>query len=79
MDLAEEGADTEEAYLTEHLAELASRRLRSLEHALERERQGKLDVCESCGERIPDARLRALPGTTQCIRWSRRSALCSSI
>jgi CBS domain-containing protein/RNA polymerase-binding transcription factor DksA len=71
MDVAEQGSDLEEGYLTEHLAELASRRLRSIEHALERRERGELAVCESCGERIPEARLRALPAATLCIRCAR--------
>jgi CBS domain-containing protein/RNA polymerase-binding transcription factor DksA len=73
MDIAEQGSDVEEGYLTEQLAELASRRLRAIEHALERERLGVLTICESCGERIPDARLQALPGTSLCIRCVREA------
>lgn len=73
LDLAEQGSGLEEGYLTEQLAELASRRLRSIERALERQRQGELATCESCGERIPEARLRALPGATLCIRCARRA------
>ena len=73
LDLAEQGSGVEEASLTEQLAELASRRLRAIEHALERHRRGELTRCESCGERIPDARLRALPGTSLCIRCGREA------
>jgi len=71
LDLAEHGAEATEAEFTEELAELAARRLAALEHALERAEQGKLERCESCGGRIPEARLRALPGTTLCIRCAR--------
>lgn len=73
LDLAEQGSDVEEGMLTEHLAELASRRLRAIEHALERQARGELSICESCGERIPEARLRALPGATLCIRCAREA------
>jgi CBS domain-containing protein len=59
--------------LTEPLAELASRRLRAIEHALERAGRGDLGACERCGEKIPDRRLRALPGTTLCIRCGREA------
>jgi DnaK suppressor protein len=72
LDLAEEGSQATEASFTEELAALASRRLRALEHALERAEQGKLGLCEGCGGRISDARLRALPGATVCIRCARR-------
>lgn len=71
LDVAEEGSGSEEGYLTEQLAELAARRLRAIEHALERQQRGELSVCEGCGERIPDARLRAMPGATLCIRCAR--------
>jgi len=73
LDLVEQGSGVEEGYLTEQLAELASRRLRAIEHALERQRRGMLGVCESCGARIPDARLRALPGATLCVRCARQA------
>lgn len=73
LDAAEEGAETTEAEFTEELAQLAMRRLRGLEHAIERARSGQLGHCEGCGGRIPAARLRALPGTTLCIRCARRS------
>jgi len=71
LDEAEEGSAREEGWLTEQLAELASRRLRAIEHALERQQRGELANCERCEGRIPDARLRALPGTNLCIRCAR--------
>jgi acetoin utilization protein AcuB len=70
-DLAEAGAQTTEAEFTEELAELAARRLKALDHALERAEAGALSRCEACGGQIPDARLRALPGATTCIRCAR--------
>jgi len=73
LDPAEAGAEATEATFTEELAELAVRRLRALEHALERADAGKLGRCERCGGAIPAARLRALPSTTLCIRCARRN------
>lgn len=73
LDLAEQAQGAEEGTLTEQLAELASRRLRSIEHALERAREGRLGACERCGGRISPRRLRALPGSTLCIRCSREA------
>ncbi len=73
LDEAELGSDLEAGYLTEQLAELASRRLKAIEHALERQRRGELSICETCGERIAEARLRALPGTNVCIRCGREA------
>jgi acetoin utilization protein AcuB len=65
-------SEREELLVTEALDEHAQRRLRALDHALERAAQGKLDVCDSCGRPIPLARLRALPGTTLCVDCARR-------
>ena len=73
MDLVEQGKTLEEGTLTEQLADMASRRLRSIENALERASRGEMDVCERCGKRIPDERLRALPGATLCIRCGREA------
>jgi hypothetical protein len=50
---------------------LARRRLAALESALERASGARLGVCERCGGRIAVARLRALPGTTLCVRCAR--------
>jgi acetoin utilization protein AcuB len=73
LDLAEQGSLADDDRLTEALAEMASRRLRVLEHALERQRKGELGVCEACGGQIPEARLRAMPGSTTCIRCARQA------
>jgi len=73
LDSEELGNDAEEGFQTDQLAQLASRRLRAIEHALERADRGELFACERCGERIPERRLRALPGTTLCIRCGREA------
>lgn len=71
LDLVEESSGVEDGWLTEQLADLASRRLRAIEHALEREARGELMSCERCQGRIPEGRMRALPGTTLCIACAR--------
>jgi len=73
LDSAEVGSGEEEGWLTDQLAELAARRLRAIEHALEREERGELTTCERCGGTISEARLRALPGTTVCIGCAREA------
>ncbi len=70
-DRAEQGRETTEAELTEVFADRAAARLRDLEHALGRAAQGRLSTCERCSGTIPVARLRALPGTTLCVRCAR--------
>src|SRR5262249_11472357 len=64
--------------MTSQLAELEARELFQIERALERLKQGTYGVCEGeddegqpCGEKIPVARLNALPYTTLCIKCQR--------
>lgn len=55
----------------EHLAfaslEQGQKTLSEVEAALRRMDRGTYGVCESCGEEIPEARLRALPWARFCI------------
>lgn len=64
--------------MTSQLAELDARELHQIERALDRLKQGTYGVCEGededgdpCGEKIPVARLNALPYTTLCIKCQR--------
>jgi DnaK suppressor protein len=45
-----------------------SQTLEEIQEALSRLRKGDYGVCGSCGEPIPDARLRALPWARVCVR-----------
>jgi acetoin utilization protein AcuB len=71
LDFGDAGSDLAELRLTEALDDLAARRLRALDHALERAERGALERCDGCGGRIPLGRLRALPGTALCIACAR--------
>ena len=73
LDSAERGADRAEIDASRTLDEMALRRLRALDHALDRASQKLLGVCENCGGPIPVPRLRALPGTTACVACARQS------
>jgi CBS domain-containing protein/RNA polymerase-binding transcription factor DksA len=68
MDRGDLGERSTEISFTGKLAELAARRLDEIDRALDRDARGQLGVCEACGEKIPLARLRALPGTDRCLR-----------
>ena len=48
------------------------RTLEEIKDALSRIREGKYGVCGSCDERIPDARLEALPWARVCLRCAER-------
>jgi DnaK suppressor protein len=52
--------------------ERLSRRARELVNALERVRDGSYGTCEECGDAIPAARRRALPGVTTCVQCQER-------
>jgi DnaK suppressor protein len=53
------------------LAEVESRELDRIGHALERMGKGQYGVCETCGTKIPMARLNALPYANLCIKCQR--------
>jgi acetoin utilization protein AcuB len=71
VDFSERASDRTEAESQGILRELAARRLDGLDRALARAAEGRLAVCESCGRRIPLARLQALPGNALCIACAR--------
>jgi DnaK suppressor protein len=68
VDLA---ADTAKTEMTSQLAQIESRELVQIDRALRRLRDGTYGTCESCGKKIPVARLNALPYTTSCIECQR--------
>jgi CBS domain-containing protein/RNA polymerase-binding transcription factor DksA len=70
-DLAEHATLRSAEQLSEAFESAKARRLAALEHALERAKTGRLGICERCGGAIPVARLRALPGSTECIACAR--------
>ena len=72
VDGGERGVDLRELSLAESLDALAARRLESIDRALDHAEQGRLSVCDDCGGAIALPRLRALPGTTLCVRCARR-------
>lgn len=67
-DTADQGlTDTLKDYL--HLLGDAGRRqILEIDEALERLREGRYGICESCGKAIDLARLEVLPFTRQCLK-----------
>jgi DnaK suppressor protein len=77
-DSADVAFETGSDEMTSQLAELDARELNQIERALIRLKQGTYGICEGedaegnpCGEKIPVARLNALPYTTLCIKCQR--------
>ena len=71
-DLAQALSDRE---TTDLLVHLLDQNREQVERALERLREGAYGVCEGCGSRIPDARLKYQPAATRCVEcqahWDR--------
>lgn len=72
-DVVDAALDSAQDELSSQLAEVESRELARIEHALERMRQGDFGACEECGCSIPMARLQALPYATLCIKCQREA------
>jgi DnaK suppressor protein len=72
-DVVDAALDSAQDEINSQLAEVESRELASIENALERMRSGQFGICEGCTEKIPVARLNALPYATMCIECQREA------
>src|SRR5262245_22077160 len=66
-DLFDAAMDGSQNEMHSQLAAFESRELQQIERAIKLIRQGKYGACEICGNKIPIARLKALPYATVCI------------
>jgi DnaK suppressor protein len=71
-DAADLAAYDVENELESQLVSLESRELIRIQKAIEAIRNGTYGQCERCGERIPIARLQALPHTACCVACQRK-------
>lgn len=60
------GPNNAERELDLAVLQLKARTCRSISDALARVQRGTFGVCETCGDKIPPARLRALPFALRC-------------
>jgi DnaK suppressor protein len=74
-DVVDAALDAAQDEISSQLAEVESRELANIERALVRIKSGTYGDCEVCGERIPLARLNALPYATSCIECQRAAEL----
>jgi DnaK suppressor protein len=72
-DNADAAVDTANDEISTQLAEIESRELEQIEHALQRIVKGVYGRCEFCGGKIAEARLNALPYTNTCIDCQREN------
>jgi DnaK suppressor protein len=65
--------DVVQCEIHSQLAAFETRELHQIERAIDLVRSGRYGVCEDCGQKIPAARLKALPATTVCVECARLS------
>ena len=70
-DVIDAAYDSAQDEISSQLAEVESRELAHIENALGRMKAGTYGLCEVCGDKIPLARLNALPYATMCITCQR--------
>ena len=70
-DVVDAALDAAQDEISSQLAEVESRELANIERALVRIKNGSYGECEICGNKIPVARLNALPYATSCIEGQR--------
>jgi len=70
--MADYGTDNYDQELTLGLLEGEAKKLRSIDQALARIREGTYGLCEGCGKAIRKVRMKALPFAHQCIECQRR-------
>jgi RNA polymerase-binding protein DksA len=66
-DLADIASDDIDRKMIEAIGSQEMKRLKLIESALTRIRQGKYGLCIKCGKRIPQDRLEAIPYALMCI------------
>jgi DnaK suppressor protein len=72
-DVIDAALDAAQDEINSQLAEVESRELANIDHALEKMRSGAYGLCEECDKKIPMARLNALPYATTCIECQRNA------
>lgn len=78
-DVVDAALDAAQDEISSQLAEVESRELAHIENALERMRQGTYGQCEVCENKIPLARLTALPYAMTCIDCQRAAEAGGSV
>ncbi len=67
-DFAEQAVERENDQVLDGIDSATSAAIAQLDAALEQMKFGRYGVCSDCGAEIDDARLRALPQATICVR-----------
>ena len=67
-DFSEQATERENEEVMDALGEAGRRELTQLNRALHRIDEGEYGICASCGDAIPEARLKILPYTEFCVK-----------
>jgi DnaK suppressor protein len=65
-DAADRAIQTENDEPLQAIGDAAEREIRAIDHALQRLHAGQYGICKSCGGKIPDNRLTAVPYAITC-------------
>jgi len=71
-DMADVALDSAHGEINSQIAEVESKELTKIEHALQRIEDGEYGICEECKEEIPSVRLIALPYAICCVICQRK-------
>lgn len=71
-DFSEQATERENEEVMDALGEAGRRELTQLNRALHRIDEGEYGICASCGEPIPEARLKILPYTEFCVKCAEK-------
>ncbi len=74
-DSAEQAQERENDEVVDAIGNETTQSIRAIEAALNRLENGSYGVCESCGEQIGKARLKAIPEAIYCIDCSSQAGL----
>ncbi len=72
LDFTDQATQESDMDLNIHMKERDSKLVAKIKEALERVEDGTYGICEDCGQRISEERLKARPVTTMCIKCKRR-------
>jgi len=72
FDFTDQATQESDVGLNIHMRERDSKLVGKLKEALERVEEGSYGICEDCGQKISEERLKARPVTTMCIKCKRK-------
>ncbi len=73
-DFSEQAVERENEEVMDALGEAGRQQLRQINRTLARIENGEYGICASCGEPIPEARLKILPHSEYCVSCAEKHA-----